>query len=321
MRGPYLAASIIASSCAAILATGPQMPVLAFVVIALASGSTGMVPLIDARTIARLAGHRDWYGVARAWGSITFVVISPLLGMLADVSGIVAIWWVYIAGVLGAGIMGALTLGRAPRNIRVASIGPLAGLRLLRLPGLALLLAGNITSWTASTAVMTYYSIWIVQMGGDAVLVGIGWSLNAALEIPLMLLYPRLASRWPVHRLVVGGLLALALRAALWSVVDGVGPVLLITALGGVGFAPALVGLATYVSRRAPAELAATAQALFGATCFALGTILGSLIAGVIAGAWDLEAIFPVGAAGSLAGAVMVWMAMRAGARTMAASA
>ena len=71
-----------------------------------------------------------------------------------------------------------------------------------------------------------------------------------------------------------------------------------------------MVGTTSYVASRVPSGLQATAQALFGGTTFAFGTIAGAIMAGQVAAAGGLWAVYPVAAVVALAGAVMIWLAI-----------
>ena len=86
------------------------------------------------------------------------------------------------------------------------------------------------------------------------------------------------------------------------------------TSLGGSGYALAMVGTTSYVAARVPGSLQATAQALFGSTAFAVGTIVGAIMAGQVAAAGGLWAVYPAMGVVAAVGALMVWAAIARGA-------
>ena len=92
--------------------------------------------------------------------------------------------------------------------------------------------------------------------------------MNAAVEIPLMILFPRIARRIRVEWLIVGGIAVLVLRSALWAVAAEPVTFIAVTALSGFSFAFMLVGTTTYIASRVPSSLQATAQALFTSTTY-----------------------------------------------------
>ncbi|HEY3335053.1 MAG TPA: MFS transporter [Candidatus Limnocylindrales bacterium] len=310
VRPPLLVAGLWAAAAASLLALQPPMPWTALVVAVLAAGSSGLTPLVDARTVERLGRARDRFGQARAFGSLGFILTTLAVGMLVQASGTVAMLAVYVPALALTGIAGAALLGRGSRSTRASGIGPIRALRLLRDPGMGLFFAGSVVVWIAATGVMAFFSLRLIELGGDARLVGIGWAANAVLEIPTMLAYRRLVGRLRVQWLLVAGAAIFVVRAALFAVTGSAIGLVVGAALGGVGFGLFLVGTTTFVARRAPASLRATAQALFSSTAFAIGSIVGGILAGLVAGEWGLAAVFPAAAVTSAVGALMIWLAV-----------
>jgi PPP family 3-phenylpropionic acid transporter len=310
VRPPLLAAALWAAAAASLLALHPPMPWIALVVVAIAVGTAGLTPLVDARTVQRLGADRDRFGQVRAVGSAGFIAATLGVGVLVQAAGTRAMLGVYVPALAATGIVGAAILGRGSGRSRASAVGPLRALRLLRDPSLGLFFAGSVVVWTASAGVMTFFSLRLIELGGDARLVGIGWAANAILEIPTMLAFRRLVGRMPVARLLVAGSAVFVVRAVIFAASSGTGGLIAGAALGGVGFALFLVGTTTFIARRAPAELRATAQALFSSTAFALGAILGAILGGQVAGVAGLAAVFPAGAVASIAGAAMIWLAV-----------
>ena len=310
MRPPYLAGAVWAAGAGLLLVAAPAMPWLALVVVALALGTSGLLPMLDARTVQRLWPDRERFGQARAWGSIAFIVCTVTVGALIGVTGLAAIWVVFAIALASAGVAAFALLGRPERRLRVAGVGPLAAIGLLRDPGLGLFFVGSTVAWMASSGALTLFSLRVVDLGGSTSLVGIGWAVSAAFEVPLMLAFQRIARRVRVEPLIVIGLGVFALRAALWAVAASPLVFILVAALGGLGFALVIVGTTAYVASRVPSSLQATAQALFSSTTYSIGAILGAIVAGQVAQAGGLGAVYPVAAAGSALGAALVWVAI-----------
>ena len=217
---------------------------------------------------------------------------------------------VYVPTLALTGIVGAAVLGRGTGASRASGVGPIRALGLLRNPGFGLFFVGSVVVWVAASGVLAFFSLRLLELGADVRLVGIGWAFNAILEIPTMLAYRRVVGRVRVQWLLVAGAAIFALRGVLFALADSPTMFVAGAALGGVGFALFLVGTTTFVARRAPVPLRATAQALFSSTAFALGSILGATLAGLVAGAWGLAAVFPAAAVTSAVGAVLIWLAV-----------
>ena len=332
MRLPYLVASIIAATSGFVIAAGLRPAGVVLGVLGLSIGAAGMSPLIDARTIQRVWPHRERYGQARVAGSLAFAFGSFMTGVIVTATGIVSMFVVYGAAMAAAGVAAVLLLGR-PRvradggagagagegERRVANVGPLAAIGLLRQPGMALFLVASITVWVASTGAMALFSLRILELGGDATLVGIGWAVTALLEAPFMVLFPRFARRVAIERLVLLGTLLFVVRSVAWSLVTEPAVIISMTLIGSAGYALVLVGTASFVARVAPPQLAATAQALYGFTAFSFGSIIGAVLAGQIAASFGLWAVVPATAVGGLVGSALVWVSLRQATRGLPA--
>ena len=313
VRPPFLVAGLWAAGSMAVLALGPPLPWLALVVASIAVGTSGMSPLLDASTVERLGRDRHRFGQARAWGSLAFVGGSLGGGILVAAAGIEAMFLPCVVSLVAAGVAAVLLLGRtraADPAERVGRVGPMRALGLLREPSMGLFFVGSVVSWACATGVMTFISIRVTELGGDARLAGVVWAVAGLSEVPLMLLFPRLARRFPVPWLIVAGTVLFIIRSLVWTMTDSAFGLVLFTPLGGPGFALVLVGTTALIAERTPSALRATAQALFSGTTFAIGSILGALLAGLIGSVAGIAAVFPASAAGSVVGTVLIWYAV-----------
>jgi PPP family 3-phenylpropionic acid transporter len=310
VRFPLVAAGVVCVSAALLMAAGPATPWLFPLVALLAVGSSAWAPLVDTRTVTALGAHRDRYGQARGIGSAGFIVATVVVGVVADAFGPRALFAAYVPLVAVAGLWVATRFGRAGTRGRVAGVGPVGALRLLRDRSMALMFAGSVVVWAACSGASAFFSLRLVSQGADAGLVGIGWAVNAVVEIPMMLLFRRLAGRVGVPLLIALGAAVLALRNLGWSVAGSDLATVAVALLSGVGFALYLVGVTTWLADRVPVTLRATAQALFLGTAYAIGTIAGSLGAGWIAGASGLDAMFYAVTVLAAVGAAVTWLAV-----------
>ena len=251
--------------------------------------------------------RRGRFGEVRAFGSLAFVVSTVAVGFLLDAEGARSLFWAYLP-FLVATVLVTATIPRRGTATRSASILRGAG-DFLATKGIALFLVGFTVVWASLAAVTAFYSIQVVALGGSPGLVGIAWAVGAAIEVPYMFAFPRIAGRFGTERLVVVGSLAFALRALLAALAVDPVALVLIAPLEGIGFASVFVGGVTVLAAHAPASLQGTAQGLF-AGCAGLATIIGSFAGGEIAGALSIPGLFLVGAAASLAGTGIVAVAL-----------
>lgn len=317
VRGPIVVGAAWSALAAAWLATARDPLVVGVATVVLAAGSAGLAPMLDSRTVQIVGSNRDRYGRARAWGSLAFTVFALGVGVLLDRTGPPGLFLVYAPGLALTGVAAFVLLdGRrtVERGVnRVVSVGFGSGLAGLASDGtLLLLFIGSVGVWGAVSAVTTFLSVHLIDLGADSALIGLVWTPGALVEVPLMLAFPAIARRIPAERLLVLGAVAYAVRAAAWAVVSEPSLYVLIAPLGGFGYALFYVGTVTYVSRAVPASVQATAQGIFTGTAFSLGTILGSVIGGQLAAFLSIAGMFGVAAAATLVAALVVLVATEA---------
>ena len=242
----------------------------------------------------------------RAFGSLAFVVVALLVGLLLEARGSRTLFWVYLPCLIGT----VLVTATIRRRGTTRSVSMLRGAgQILGAPGMLVFFGGFTIVWTALTAVNAFYSIQVVALSGSTGLVGITWAFGAVIEVPLMYAFPRLGARFGTERLMVFGALVFMLRAALAAVAVEPLALVLIAPLEGLGFACAFVGGVTVLAARLPTSLGGTAQGLFSASA-GLATIIGSVVGGTIAQAVGIHGMFAASGAIALVGAIVLGYAV-----------
>ncbi len=271
-------------------------------------GISGIGPTLDARTLETLGPERRGrFGEVRAFGSLAFVLSTLAIGFLLDSEGARSLFWAYLPFLVATAVVTA-TIPRRGGTTRSVSLIRGAG-EFLSTGGVALFLVGFTVIWSALAAVTAFYSIEVIALGGNPALVGIAWAIGAAVEVPYMYSFPRIAGRVGTERLLVIGSLAFALRALLAALAVDPLALVVIAPLEGLGFASVFVGGVTVLAAHAPAGLQGTAQGTFAA-CSGLATIIGSFVGGAIAGALGIPGLFLVCAAVSLTGTGIAGIAL-----------
>ena len=294
---------------AAILFRAEDFPGVLVGSLILYGGIAGIAPTLDARTLETLGPERrSRYGEVRAFGSLAFVLSTLGVGFLLDGWGAQALFWAYLPFLFATVVVTATIPRRTAGLTRSVNLLRGAG-QFMAKPGMGLFFTGFTVVWTSLTAMNAFYSIQIVAVGGSPGLVGIAWSFGAAIEVPFMYAFPRIAARFGTERLVVAGAVMFAVRALLGAIVTDPIALVLIAPLEGLGFASVFVGGVTVVAARAPSGLQGTAQGLFSASA-GLATIIGSIGGGAIAGALGIPGLFAVCAVVGLVGAAIVAAAL-----------
>jgi MFS transporter, PPP family, 3-phenylpropionic acid transporter len=316
VRGPLAVAGLWSAAAATWLAVTREPLLVGIAVAILAAGSAGLGPMLDSRTIQIVGKNRDRYGRARAFGSLAFTIGALGVGVLIGQTGPQGMFLVYAPGLFLAGVVAYLLLGSPDRGDRATgrfTSSFASGLSdLARDPTLLLFFIGSVLLWIAVSAVHTFLSVHLVQLGASSALVGLVWTPGALVEVPLMLAFPLLVRRVGAERLLVLGGLAFAVRAGLWALTSDPLLFVVIAPLGGIGFALFYVGTVTYVSRAVPPSVQATAQGLFSGTAFSIGSILGAVVGGQLAAALTIPGMFAVSAVVTAVGAAIVLWATEA---------
>jgi MFS family permease len=177
----------------------------------------------------------------------------------------------------------------------VASEGDITARRVLITVSLMALLYGIVSSTSD-----TYAGLLMKGLHGTSFEIGLTSSIITVAEIPLMLLFGRLADGGRRSRLLVLGMAVVPLRYALFSLVRQPLQLLGTQLLDGPAFAAyAVVGVST-LAGQTPREERAWAFAVYSAAG-TLGPIAGPLLAGVLAARVGLQPMFGWFAAGSTA--------------------
>jgi MFS family permease len=205
--------------------------------------------------------------------------------------------------------------GLRPRGV-VSPMPRLTGVAaVIRNPLLGRFLLAILLTWSASSALNAYLSIYLGQIGAPDTLIGIAWAIGAAVEVPLMIAFPQLARRFGVERLILLGAACLVVRMLLITFLREPLLVTSTSVLHGASFAFLTIGGVTYVARHAPLGTATTAQGVLTAVAYSLATICGPTVAGLLAGVFALPQVFAIMSVVSLCGVVALLWALRPGLR------
>jgi PPP family 3-phenylpropionic acid transporter len=223
----------------------PLLPVFAAL---FATGMAGTTPMMDVRVLELAGSDRTRYGLVRAFGSASFMVCAPLVGLLNEARGYQALFLVMVPALIAGGLMASAIPGRA--NVARAPSMVRAPGRVLTHRPITLFLIGSLVCWTAIYCQSSFFSIYLKSLGATGDQVGWAWSLGAVLEIPTMLSFPVLARRIGVERLILlGAGITVAREIANVSFTN---PSILLACsiLQGAGYALLVVGGVTFVSSR-----------------------------------------------------------------------
>jgi PPP family 3-phenylpropionic acid transporter len=241
---------------------------------------TGQLPLAEAIAAMHLRGDpraAARYGRLRACGSIGFIVLVLFTGVLLDRTGLAPT--PYLALVLLGVTFAATCLVRDAPAVEAAHERISVRAR-LREPRVRWFFLSVLLMIFAHSALYTYLSIYLAQLGYSKTEIGVLWVLGVVIEIALFYSQGRLFKRFDLLRLVEASLLVAVLRFFLIAELAQIAVVLVLAQLmHAVTFAVHHSASVLTIQRWFPGRAAARGQALYTSIGYGVGGTLGSLIA------------------------------------------
>ncbi len=263
--------------------------------------------LLDAAAVRSLTseGRPEAYGRLRLWGSIGYLVLAGLAGLLAS-SGLSLV----LALAIATWAITALLATRLDIGDPSPPTNPLpAFVALLHTPRLALLLVAATLHGTALAAYDTLYAVHLTASGISAAWTGAAIGVGVLTEVVVLLKAPYLLRVLGPWTLVALSMAAGAIRWSATSSQDDAMTLTLIQASHGVVFGAYWIGMVEAARRLTPDVLRASVQALLVTTTYGVGAALCGLFAYEILPVGGTERLFEVCAMLSAAGAALTWIA------------
>src|SRR5207244_6146610 len=94
---------------------------------------------------------------------------------------------------------------------------------------------GAFLSFLGMSAVLTFTPIRFTELGAGASIVGLGGAIAAGIEVPLMLRFPALATRWGADRVLIAGSVLTAARGVVAALAPDSAVLLAASVFGGLG--------------------------------------------------------------------------------------
>ncbi len=277
-RRPMQILAVISLAATALFAvTGGFVPLLTVTLVS-AAAFTAMMPLGDSLTMLTAIDQRLDYGRIRLWGSLSFIAVSGLAGLLLVDAPRPAILWAAVAGQM----LTLAAIAKLPdiRTVHSAAGSPAALRPLLAKRSFQLFLAA--TSCT-QVSHMIYYGFATLhwrQAGMSGAAIGALWAEGVIAEVLLFAFGARLLARCgPIWFIAAGGMAGvirwtiLALTTDPWVLAS-------VQFLHAFTFGANHLGAMHFISRAAPPTLSARAQSLYSSVTAGIVPGLAMLFAG-----------------------------------------
>jgi PPP family 3-phenylpropionic acid transporter len=227
--------------------------------------------------MSMLGDEREMYGRVRLGGTIAFGLAPPLAGVLVGQYGLAAAFYGCAAMFL-LGLLVSQKLVHSQKNAEETSGGGIPAL--LRSPRWLVFLALAFAGGIASTGVNFYLFPYMKELGASETTMGLALTIGVIAEIPVMIFGNLLVRRFKAYGLLVLAMVLTGVRMLLFATTGNYHLVLVIQVLNGLTFPAMWLAGVAYADELAPPGLSATAQGLFAAMVFGIGSAAGGFICG-----------------------------------------
>jgi PPP family 3-phenylpropionic acid transporter len=233
----------------------------------------------DSATMVMLADEKEMYGRIRLGGTIGFGLTAPIAGTLVQNHGLKWAFW----GCAALFFLAFIVSQKLVYGEVVADDAARPSVRALPAnPRWLLFLALALASGVALAATNTYFFPYMKELGAKESMMGLALTIGTLSEIPVLFFGNRLVKRFKPYGLLTLTMVVTVVRFFLLVASATPNLVLFIQLLNGLTFPAMWVAGVSYAHEHAPAGMHTTAQGVFGATVFGLGTAVGGFTGGLL---------------------------------------
>lgn len=235
--------------------------------------------LADSATMNMLGKERAMYGRIRLGGTIGWGLYAPIAGLLVQKYGLHAAFWSFSAIML----VNLFVSQRFVHGSQEKSESNQGGMRTMLtsrrwINFLFLAFLGGVGSFSVAAYLFPY----MAELGASESTMGLASSIATLTEVFIFFFGNRLVKRFGSYGLLFLALVLSGIRSLLYGLVSTPGMVLVLQALGGTIFPAIWLAGVSYADENAPLGLKSSAQGLFGAMMFGVGSAVSGFAAGLL---------------------------------------
>ena len=229
------------------------------------------------------------FSLIRLWGSLAFAISSLLLGSFFLNQILVYFTW-FIAGLYFLLAILGLFL---PEKGAAFSYSGFKGLgHLLKNQNFVFFLLGSVFIGATFGISMNYLTLFLQSLAAPSWLIGSTISLQALVEVPIMIMVPFLLHRFSMRRLILFGGLILPLRWLIYVFIQSPAWVLPTQIIHGLAIVSFLVVGVSFIDHMVDPKFRATGQGLYMTALNGIGAGLGVYLAGAVFEWFDIRAVW-----------------------------
>lgn len=254
--------------------------VLVFTIIILFNTFLSPVPsLADSATMNMLGEERAKYGRIRLGGTIGWGLFAPIAGVLVQRYGLSAGFWSFSALML----VNLFVSQRFVHGSHEQTESNQGGIRTLLtnrrwINFLFLAFLGGIGAFSVAAYLFPY----MAELGANESTMGFASSIATLTEIVIFFFGNRLVKKFGSYGLLVLALVMFGIRSLLFGLVSTPFMVLVLQVFGGTIFPTMWLAGVSYADENSPSGLKSSAQGLFGAMMFGVGSAASGFIGGLL---------------------------------------
>lgn len=234
-----------------------------------------LVPLCDSISVTGVRRDGLSYGRMRMWGSLSFLLISIVGGIVVKQVGKDAVVYLLLAGAVLLCVFSWHAPDYESRrpSQRGLSISPALMSRVFKVPGFSVFLFAAAMSMASHAALYSLSTVRWSAAGISLPVIGSLWSTGVVAEIAIFYVSARLVTRISPWYLLLIAAITGVVRWSLMAVVVDIVALFFIQTLHAITFTFTQLAVVNFIARHIPEELISSAQTIYDS--FALGIIFG----------------------------------------------
>ena len=267
-----------------------------------------ILPQYEAMTLNHLGDDTHRYSMVRLWGSLGFIVIAVMMGVLLQGNDTDLIPIV----VLITFIVIALASFIVPEKLNTPHAEHSPIWHVIKQPRVLAFLIVCFLMLCSHGPYYTFYTIYLEEQGYSSQMIGILWAVGVLAEVIIFLLMHRLLPMFGARKLLIVTLLLTTLR---WLVIgffaDDLSMLFLAQLMHAFSFGVFHAVGISLVHDYFKGSHQGRGQALYASTSYGAGVAVGSLISGMLWDQWGAEVLFTFAACCTVLASVIVWRFIR----------
>lgn len=240
-----------------------------------------ITPISDSLILANLEKNTSNFGIYRLWGSIGFAFGVIIMGKILEFFSTIWIFSTY-GLVLLISLFVALKIPEKRKNKNSHLNFSTDIKRLFTDKKIIYFLLFGFLVQTSFGANNSFFSLFFKYLGGNTGSLGWAWALAALSEVPIFSTAQKALHKFPHKKLLCFAALIYGMRWLIHNLITNPSYLLIISLTQGLTFGIFYFAAVDFINTSTPSSIKTTGQTIFGAICFGLGPMTGSLMAGLL---------------------------------------